>query len=393
MRVRYVVGLKEPVLLEDHWPIPLMDGEMRVIADGKTATALEIVFTGQPTAYAPSIEHDPKARIATTITGRDLLLPFVMMKLETAFTYLQCYFDIELQTDEIKIEYTPETNEERSKIEVTSMSRGKVDQPHSLPFDLLTRATMVAESGAPSFEATLVGAARKAALQKKFIDSFRYSFLLIESLYGEGKFKSAQVKDALKGNLEFTAMVAAALNQRIQLKKSRGSATEKLLSTSPNADALIDHLVEMRGYYFHGNVKRADAWRPQDQAKAEALCMLALDIAMAISHAAAAPMFADEFSKCHFDYAKRCGAIMSMKVNFRYRARHETFDRNRSLKMNVPGTIITPKMAQYVAQQFLATFEHDTPDAALKSASCTADAIGQKVFDIEFHIPGAESNS
>jgi hypothetical protein len=198
MRIRYVIRLKEPILLEDHWPIPVMAGQLRVISEGQKATALEIIFTGQPSTYAPKIECDPSAKITTKITGHDRLLPFVHMQLEAAFAYLQCYFDVELLAGEIETEYTPETDLEKVQIDVNSMSLGKTDQQLSLSFDFLTRAIMAAEKGSgPSFEATLVGAARKAVKQEKFIDSFRYSFLLIESFYGEGKFKSAQLKEAL----------------------------------------------------------------------------------------------------------------------------------------------------------------------------------------------------
>jgi hypothetical protein len=156
---------------------------------------------------------------------------------------------------------------------------------------------------------------------------------------------------------------------------------------------VIDHLVEKRGFYFHGNIKRKGAWKPHDQAEAEALCMLTLEIAMLISHAAAAPMFEEELSERHYKNAESCGAIMTMKVDFTFRQQGETFDRSQSVMINVPGTIATPRMAQYVAQQFLAKFEHNEPAAALKSASCTVKMTGQKLFDIEFHIAGSAANS
>jgi hypothetical protein len=212
--------------------------------------------------------------------------------------------------------------------------------------------------------------------------------LLIESLYGEGKFKSAQLKEALKSNSEFTTLVAAALKERIRLKKPKGSDTEKLLTSSPNVDDVIDHLVEKRGFYFHGNIKRKGAWKPQDQGEAEALCMLTLEIAMLISHAAAAPMFEEELSKRHYENAEGGGAIMTMKVDFTFRQHEETFDRNQSVTINVPGTIVTPKSAQYTARQFLALFEHNQPLATLKSARCTVKMTGQKIFDIEFSRRG-----
>jgi hypothetical protein len=255
---------------------------------------------------------------------------------------------------------------------------------------------MAAEGGAaPELEATLTKLARAAMLQDRYIDSFRYSFLLIESVYGEGKFRSIQLKQALKASAELKGLVAAARRTRMSPKRPRNSDTEKLLAGSPTVEDVIDHLVDKRGFYFHGNTKRKDAWQPHEQEGAEALCLLALEIAMQISHAAAAPMFDDALSQRHFKEAKDAGAIVTMNVKFQFRAPSESFDRDRSMNITVPGTKVTPKMAVYVSRNFLQKFEEVAPDADLKAATCTVAATGQKVFDLTIHVhsPARDSES
>jgi len=81
---------------------------------------------------------------------------------------------------------------------------------------------------------------------------------------------------------------------------------------------------------------------------------------------------------------------MGLKVDFQFREPTETFDRNGSINISVPGTTVTPKMAQYVAQQFLTRFESTAPVAGLRSARCTVEGTGQKVFDIEFHVASGD---
>jgi hypothetical protein len=176
-------------------------------------------------------------------------------------------------------------------------------------------------------------------------------------------------------------------------KRPRNSDTEKFLAASPRAEAVVDHLVEKRGFYFHGNVKRKNAWQPHKQETAEALALLSLEIAMLISHAAAAPMFDETFSQRHFDDAKRVGAIMTMSVRFRFREPDDILDRNESMNISVPGTKATPRMAVYVAKNFLARFEEVAPFAELKSATCTVKETGQKVFDIRFQIETGSSDA
>ena len=379
MRVRYLVQLKEPFRLEDHWPISIMGGDFRVVSKDGKATAFEITFAGQSVDLAPMVEPHEEGDSKLSIIVRDTLLPFVRMQLEKAFSYLQCYFDVEVLIGEIEIEYAGETEEEEKQIKVTSSSAKREKWPLSMPYDLLTRAIMVAEAGqAPEFEARLVSAARTAMLQERYIDSFRYSFLLIESLYGDGKFKTAQLKEALKGSADFKPLVTTALKVRMSPMRPQNSDTEKLLAASPATEAVIDHLVEKRGFFFHGNVKRKDAWRPHEQQAAETLALLSLEIAMLISHAAAAPMFDETFSQRHFDDAKRVGAIMTMNVSFRFREPEDTFDRNGRMDISVPGTKATPKMAVYVAKNFLERFVNVAPVADLKSATCTVKDTGKK---------------
>ena len=129
---------------------------------------------------------------------------------------------------------------------------------------------------------------------------------------------------------------------------------------------------------MHGNLNEQEA--------AKTLSMLSLNIAMLISHAAAMPMFDDSFSQRHFDSAEYIGAIIKMNVDFRYYDPTDQLDKDGSLNINTPGTKMTPKMAVYVAEMFLKNFKDSAPVADLKSATCTVQGTGQKVFDIKFHV-------
>lgn len=394
MLIRYLVELREPINLEDHWPISIMGGDLRVVSKDEKVIAFEITFSGQPVHLASAVETHEEGDIKFTITQRDTLLPFVKMQLGKAFAYLQCYFDVEILIREIEVEYAGETEEEEKQIKIKSFKSEREKRASMVPYDLFTRAVMAAETGkAPELEANLLRMARTEMLQERYIDSFRYSFLLIEFLYGDGQHKTAQLKAALKGSTEFMSIVRKAVKERVAPKRPRNSDTEQLLSAFPKAEAVIDHLVEKRGFYFHGNVKRKNAWRPHEQETAEALCLLSLNIAMLISHAAAAPMFDKSLSQRHFDNAKHVGAIMTMNINFRFHDPTDNFTKSGNVDIDTPGTKVTPKMAVNVAKHFLNQFKDMAPVADLRSVTCTVAGTGQKVFDMEFHVkPSSEIN-
>lgn len=387
MLIRYLVQLREPINLEDHWPISIMGGDLRVISRDDRVIALEITLTGQPVHLAPAVEVHEQGDVKYTITERDTLLPFVKMQLRKAFAYLQCYFDVEILIGEIEAKYVGETAEEETQIKIKSRKSKRETNTLMVPYDVFTRAIMAAETGkAPELESNLLRMARTEMLQERYIDSFRYSFLLIEFLYGHGQHKTAQLKNALKANPEFISIVTNAIKESMSPKRPRNSDTERLLSTFPTAEAVIDHLVEKRGFYFHGNVRRKNAWKPHEQETAEALCLLSLHIAMLISHIAAASMFDDSLSQRYFDNAKRVGAIMKMNVNFRFHDPTDNFTKSGNVNIDTPGTKVTPKMAVDVAKHFLNQFKDMAPVADLRSVTCTVAGTGQKVFDMEFHV-------
>ncbi len=391
MRIRYIVPFKRKIIIDDHWEIPMQGGKLRVVEEDGYAKAFELTFEKQPFKYAPHLQEHSEGEAVATITGRDDRMIFVKRQLDDAAAFLECIHDIELITDEIDAKYEGETPEEEAQIAIKSISMGRQNSALPLTFDMLTRAIMAADKkDGPRFEATLTGSAREALGKQKFINSFRYSFLLIESLYGEGQFKKVGLQSALKANQEFRDIVEFAVKDVIPAKVVRSSDTAKLLAAKPTVDVVIDHLVEKRGFYFHGNVKRKDAWKPEEQGGAESLALLAIDIATKISIKAADLMFAPEFEKLHFEDAMRAGAKIVFEIKFKFREPEEKFDRDNQININVPGTKVTPRTAFAIAQQFLQLFQYKHPESALLEAKCSVQGTEQKVFDLTFHPANGE---
>ena len=350
MKINYLFRLRAPILIEDYWPIPVMGGFLQPVQEGGQITAFEFTIANQDYTYAPNIGESGRTQVSAQITTRDKLLPFVRQQLEEAFAYLQCYFDVELVSEEIEAKYVGETKEEEEKILIKSYKIGRAPQNPTIPYDMFTRSLMAAEcTPGPRFEATFVLMARAEMSCERFIDSFRYSFLLIESVYGEGKIKSKQLKDSLKANSEFSKIVAKALDERIQPRIKQSTDAERMLSGSAGVEDIIDYIVDKRGYYFHGNRKHRNLWQPHEQQTAETLCIFCLQVANLVAVNAAQPIFESSLGTRHFEDAKSVGAIMTMQVNYRYREREEALDHDGILNVNVPGTKVTPKLAVYVA--------------------------------------------
>lgn len=386
MRIRYIVPFKRKIIIDDHWEIPMQGGKLRIIEESGYAKAVELTFEKQPLEYAPSFQKRVPYEAMTTITGHDERIAFVKRQLDNAATFLECFHDIELITEEIEAKYEGETPEEETRLSIKSISMGRHDSALPLSFDMFTRALMAAEKyDGPRFEVAFVKSARKMLKNQEFINSFRYSFLLIESLYGNGQFKTPSLQAALKSNQEFRNIVELAIKDMIPAKSDRNSDTAKLLMTNPDADDIINHLVEKRGFYFHGNIKRKNGWKPDEQGAAESLALLAIGIITTITMKAAEPMFIAELEKRHFENAKHVGATIVFEIKFRFREPEEVFDRRHQYDITMPGTKVTPRAAFAVAQHFLHVFQHNQPESALCEAECSVQGTEEKVFTLTFH--------
>jgi hypothetical protein len=392
MRIRYTIPFKRKLIIQDHWPVPFSGGTCRVVEKDQLAVALEITLTNQPVEYAPQVNYASDREVKMHIIGGNEPLPFVKHDLKQALAFLECFYNVDLELDKFEAAYEPESPDEMARIHISSFKSQKQEPPPlNLPFDILTRALMAAEStssSSPSFAATLSKAARNSACDQQYIDSFRYSFLLIESIYGDGKFRKKDLEIALKNNADFCAIVTRAMKERWRPKRGHASETETFLSRSPSVEEVIDHLIEKRGFYFHGNIKHKNPWKPHDQSSSESLAQFTLGIAQLIALNAAMPMFADEYVQRHFQNAMKVGAEIVLKVTYKFDDTGEGFIKEATINIRTPGTKVIPRMAFDIAKESLRQFENNFAGANLHSVECTVDNSTEKVFDILFHVKG-----
>ena len=382
MLIRYTFKLRDPVIFEDFWPIPIMGGRLRTLKkNGNQVTGFFVELENQDPNLSLSLNHTPEAEVKAHIVGRDKLFPFVKIQIEEAFSYLQCYFNVEIISDEVETEYIAETEEEKGHIQVMSFSTGRNDIDPIIPFDIFARAVMAAEKGpSPVLESSFLQMARAELLRDRYIDSFRYSFLLIESVYGGGKFKSSQLKKELKGNSDFVRVLTDAMSTRIKPKNRKQCDTERLLSANAQVEDVIDHIVDKRGFYFHSNVTKKISWRPHEQEEAESLSLLAFAVANLIAVDAAKPMFDEELVERYHKAAKEAGAIMKTRIHFQFKDPTESFDREEQVEMSVPGTVPTAKQTVYLASNFFEYSKNQFPTADLMSASCVDVTNDKQLF-------------
>ena len=145
MIIRYKFKLRNPLIFDDFWPIPIMNGKLHAMDNDGKITGFMAEFKGQDPDFSPSLLQCADGEVKAHIVGRDKLVSFAQVQIQNALSFLQCYFDLEIMSDEVNTEYIAESDEEKKKISIMSLNIEKSESTPTIPFDMFARAVMASE--------------------------------------------------------------------------------------------------------------------------------------------------------------------------------------------------------------------------------------------------------
>ncbi|ATP20962.1 hypothetical protein [Sphingobium yanoikuyae] len=389
MIARYTVHLKQPIRMRDHWPIDVLGARLTLVGDGDMVSGLLFTFTGQPTSLAPTMTDPEKPGQPPTISVSDPLHTLLRQQVRNGFSFMQALFPVQVAFDRTDAEYEGETPEETDAIAISRFTYGEADdRPLALTYDYFTRAMMAAEK--PYDEryrlfATLTGYAREASKEARYIDAFRYYFLILDAFFSNGQFKKAGLEKAFKGHAVLMDAINSAKADFREDRTRPATPTGTFLRGSPTRDEIADHLIERRGHYFHSNRRKPGAWSPEKQDEARDLSWLCSMICFYLSEEYSAPMFAEELGARHFAEATKSGAIIVLRIDYTYVDDDgDGKPKQARTNINMPGTRVTRKMATEITQNFVQNFIESQPASSLMHAICREEKSGQSIFEIRY---------
>lgn len=343
MRVRLRFPLKQPFLLDDAWPIVVDGGRVEFEREGQAVRALSVTFGGQSLDLAPTLT---KPKMAHHIQFSGVLEQRARQIVRRFRDFISLYFQIDIRVDHVEYEYEPETDEEDDQLAVRGFNLNPETRRYSrLPFGLVASALFATEADVdPSFVATMLRLGRANLREKQWIEGFRYFFMLLEGLHGGGQFKKAGLIGSFMRSPELAAAIGETLEDLKNKQVEANNPARSLLAELPDVTAVVNFLVERRGFYFHSNLRRQGGWHPDRQGEAEALCWLSAGIAQQLAFVFAAPMHAPDVNGRYMQSAKSEGAIM--KVDILFILDNDPEGRMKEvLNFDVPGNHFTPDVA------------------------------------------------
>lgn len=358
MRIRLEYPVKTALRFKEHWPVTVMDVKLEWQMQGDEPIGLVASCAMSALDKPPSVQPRGAAGAAALVD-----LGFVSRQDEmerigrTVQGLVSLFGSIDVDFDQCKVRWEPETDEERELLKLSEFTRNteKIDlwQPRTMSYDLIARA-MASADHALGQEVTLafLRRGRREFHAGNFIQAFYNFFFFLETQYAAGYSNQRQVIKAL---IETQPLRQALTRLRSYTgdEKITGECA-KLFAIGDRA--LIAHLVKTRGNLHHHAQRGPNVWHPDKSdsvvAEADALQLIVHDIA---SHEAMAAMYADDKNTRMMEAAKADGATTCVIVVGSGIRRTGERVKLQPIRVTMPGRVIDRAKIQFVHQQIRAT--------------------------------------
>ena len=265
MKIRYEIEFDEPLTVDGDWPLTLPSGgTFKIVQKNGKAIAFRVEFSGKPSDVFSVVDG---IQSVTDFRWNEIRRFYVRLK-----SYLQCVTEIDFDPTEVYAHYIGETDDEKKQIPLYKMAitRGEGRRTKKILDHEIVAAAVFAsykdDVQAPYFIGELKRMSRRSKREGYYVDSFRYDFLIIETLYGKGNFKSKQLEDSLKSEKQLLDILMTAKERTKLTIETIKDDTDTLIVSSCSAEDLVKHIVRKRGYYFHGTKRmiRSDNWNIEE---------------------------------------------------------------------------------------------------------------------------------
>lgn len=191
-----------------------------------------------------------------------------------------------IEIDNPKIEWIAENEQEKNKLQLFGagpISYSKSQLPaRPLPYNILVGALIASKEANESRRIEIpLNFYRKGThdiFERRYIEAIYDFYFVLETLYGDGKFKKKDIIEKFKKSKELRSCMQKALDapdhEIISDRNLSKIYTQKFAQKS--IDEIIPHIVELRGFLHHHTIKNKRIWHPDNhnEYKVEALFLL-----------------------------------------------------------------------------------------------------------------------
>jgi len=396
MRAKLTYPTKASFHIEEHWPVP--SGDIEVRFDVKDARLTSIICTWSLGTRDQAPQLRALAPGQRGFAGVDFHLARqneIEHLVRTIQGILALYGTIDVDFERATLEWIADTAEEELGIQLILSSKPpEVDvfKPETLDFGIIGHAVVGAGS-ASGLEVALsfLRRGRRDLKERRYIDAIYNCFFFLETQYAAGYSKPKEVAKRLKAN----ALVAQAFAgiRYDPVDPPRGFTTpdqlklweERIKHLSRPDEEIIDELVKLRGTLHHHAGRGPNSWHPDKPRQHRVAAHTLHDLAFACAHLTLGPLLEDPAIQQQLQVAAEAAKATTI---FRFEAQGVFPPGGASvvrLEMSCAGTVINRAMVLGADRAFRATLASERPGSQLKGYTITHTASDRVYGRYERH--------
>lgn len=367
------------LILTDHFPISSDGIRISFNAEGDLIRAIVCEFK----VDSPPIVASGEGNVS--ITAPESSLYGVAKRKLLAFQGVAALFcSFELDLGKPVLEWLAEPGEPRPDLLRLSFDKS-ARQPPPMNFDVLAKA--IIESSALDQNIIALNFMRRGQnehTRDQFVFAFMNFFLMLERLFGRGKFHKKQLLESFeKSPILFDAIEEKRKEFLISHVHKKDQFYIWLKKNHEPSD-IISYLVQKRGSLFHNSTKGPADWSPEEQAVFRSESTYLLYLCSEVGMTLIEPIFSASAKQRYHEAARITGAVVMSEITFEYLDEDNELQKEHCTLQST-GTKLTNFVATTGLAQILNHFNDDFPGMRLKRVMLH-DRTGELLIDVSINV-------
>lgn len=376
--------------VDGNWPVKVGNKIFFLSVTDNRVTHVGARISGQPVDLAPKLTPLKKGRLAFEIKARDAWAQTIEHDLRGWQAMMCAYANVDIDFDDVEILYEGENDKERDAIDVPRFTTKKsaAEQHWNDEFTTFGRAFLMIDEGKPLITTmSFYRESQHHLFAGRFIDSYNAAYLFLETLYCRGRTGNLPAsKELARHQIVVEAFKRCAEESR---RYARPPHIPACTEAGPiDLDGLIRQTVELRGKLRHHNKNDPNAWSPINQEPfehdARFLVGVAYDIAFSVgSKRLWEDRVAAEFRKMAEEQGNVIRVLVTLSI------KESDTIRDQTVRITVPGSRPTPKLAMLALENALAICNDKAPGAPIYAIRAIVENTKQELFryDLAASLP------
>ncbi|WP_313927523.1 hypothetical protein [Pseudoxanthomonas sp.] len=273
MKVRYSFPVKSKTRTKDEFRLSSRGADIVVETDlDGVVTGISLTYTVDDPGLWPTIKATPNEATEFSVKMHSPFLEDAQQIVRAAEGALSLYGFEKIDWSQPKEEYIPQSAEEESRLDISSMSvsRFRVEgkDKEVTPFSIIATALLRSIELAPhELPLAFYRKGSNDAYEERYIEACIDFLFMLETLFANGKFKKNQVIAEYAAQPELIEAIREVQGD-VSLVSIAGrrdpSQGKKIYEQymSRTTDVVIARIVELRGFLHHSNQKLNISWHP-----------------------------------------------------------------------------------------------------------------------------------